>query len=57
MTDAPPDRTVEMNALEQTAAIRLLEDRVETLEQAIMLIVRAAGTFGELRDMIGDSKE
>ena len=56
MVDAPPEKTVEMNSMEQTVAIKELQRDVEVLEQAVLLIVESAGPLGDLRDMIADKK-
>ncbi len=56
MADAPPEKTVEMNSMEQTVAIKELQRDVKALEQAVLLIVEAAGPLGNLRDMIADKK-
>ena len=56
MADTPPSKTVEMNSMEQTAAIIKLQHDVESIEQALLMIVAAAGPLGDLRDLIQPEK-
>ena len=57
---APPDKTVDLSSLDQTAAIRQLEDEVArlkrdvaALEQAVLMIVGGLAPLGTLSDAIG----
>ena len=64
VADTPPAKTVEMNSMEQTEAIGVLVDEVaslksdvETLEQALLMIVAAVGPLGDLRELIRSDED
>ena len=55
--DTPPAKTVEMNSMKQTEAIVKLQSDVETLEQALLMIVAAVGPLGDLRELIRSDED